>query len=139
MQHWIAVILPRLKIFSFSPTADELPPDEISVSLCKLGGHMDLMPVWFHFLSREAIYLVAFDLEQDLMNQVSRQEWDSIHKEWVEVKDGYTNLDVLIGWINTIHHKTRCSKKLLKTELQKKSECIQLVCFLESSLFSYPD
>ena len=68
------------------------------------------MPVWFHFLSREAIYIVAFDLEQDLMDQISRQEWDSSHKEWVEVKDEYTNLDVLIGWINTIHHKTRCSK-----------------------------
>ena len=33
-----------------STADDELPPDEISVSLCKLGGHVDLMPVWFHFL-----------------------------------------------------------------------------------------
>ena len=94
-----------------STADDELPPDEISVSLCKLEGHVDLMPVWFHFLSREAIYIVAFDLEKDLMDQISRQEWDSLHKEWIEVKDEYyTNLDVLIGWINTIHHKTRCSK-----------------------------
>ena len=78
---------------------------------------MDLMPVWFHFLSREAIYIVAFDLEKDLMDQISRQEWDSLHKEWIEVKDEYyTNLDVLIGWINTIHHKTRCSKNPQKVQ-----------------------
>ena len=100
-----------------STADDELPPDEISVSLCKLGGHVDLMPVWFHFLSREAIYIVAFDLEKDLMDQISRQEWDSLHKEWIEVKDEYyTNLDVLIGWINTIHHKTRCSKNPQKVQ-----------------------
>ena len=67
---------------------------------------MDLMPALFHFLSREAIYIVAFDLEQDLMDQVTKSEWDIMHKEWIEVKAEYTNLDLLISWINTIHHKT---------------------------------
>ena len=27
-------------------------------------------------------------------------------KEWIDVKADYTNLDLLISWINTIHHKT---------------------------------
>ena len=41
---------------------------------------MDLMPALFHFLSREAIYIVAFDLEQDLMDNVTKSEWDIMHK-----------------------------------------------------------
>ena len=85
----------------------EEPPDEISIGLWKLGGHVDLMPAFFHFLSREAIYLVTFDLEQDLMDFVSRREWDALHKEWIEVKTEVTNLDFILGWVNAVHHKTR--------------------------------
>ena len=39
-------------------------PSEIGISLWRLGGHPDLMPAFFHFLSNEAVYILTFDLNQ---------------------------------------------------------------------------
>lgn len=86
--------------------SDDTPAD-ISVSLWQIGGHIDLMPTLFHFLSREAIYIVAFDLQQDLHDFALRKEWDVARKEWIESDSDLTNLDMIIAWINMIYQKTR--------------------------------
>ena len=86
---------------------DDIPTD-IAVSLWQLGGHPDLMPGLFHFLSREAVYLVTFDITQDLQAPASKKEWHYTARAWVEgTADNMSNLDQILAWINLIHHKTR--------------------------------
>ena len=62
-------------------------PDDISVSLWQLGGHLDLMPAFFHFLSREAIYILTFDLQQDLHGLARKTEWRGRHSSWTESEE----------------------------------------------------
>ncbi len=65
-------------------------PTEISVSLWQLGGHIDLTPILVHYLAKEAVYILAFDLQQDLNDIAIRHEWDM------------ENQKVCLAYFNTI-------------------------------------
>ena len=87
---------------------DDLPGD-IRVSLWTLGGHVDLVPAFFHFLSQEAVYILTFDLCQDLSQFIERPVYDIDMNEWDydEAIGDITNLEYLINWINLIYHRSR--------------------------------
>ena len=89
-------------------------PTEISVSLWQLGGHVDLMSTLVHFLAKEAIYILSFDLQQNLHDIAIRHEWDFGNQKWVETDSELTNMDTILNWINLIYHKTRL--QLVKEE-----------------------
>lgn len=72
---------------------------DIGISLWLLGGHCDLMPTFFHFLSLEAVYLLVFDLAQDLKEKIPHSEM--------------THLDYIVDWINLIHHKSKSLNNII--------------------------
>ncbi len=90
------------------PQEDMEEANDITISFCKLGGHVDLTPLFFHFLPSEAVYLVTFDLGQDLLAPADRPVFDIETQDWVMGQaDEMTNLDWMLNWINLIHHKSR--------------------------------
>lgn len=91
-------------------------PCEVGISLWLLGGHPDLMPAFFHFLSNEAVYILTFDLSQDLHQLAPKDMFDNKLMEWVDDNpntlpntdnNSMTNLDYLLNWINMIYHQSR--------------------------------
>ena len=90
-------------------------PSEIGISLWQLGGHPDLMPAFFHFLSNEAVYILTFDLHQDLHELAPKAIFDTKINEWINTTDDctMTNLDLILNWINMIYHQSRYVRLLI--------------------------
>ena len=82
-------------------------PGDIGLSVWQLNGHPDLMSTFYHFLSHEAIYVLTFDLLQDLNDLAPKTEWDIVNQTWIETDSEMTNLEYLLTWINYIYHQSR--------------------------------
>ena len=65
------------------------------------------MPPFLHFLSLEAVYILTFDLEQDLCQVAEKVIFDTDSHEWVNAEADMTNLDYIIQWISMIYHRSR--------------------------------
>ena len=87
-------------------TEEEVPGD-FGLSVWKMPGHPDFMPVLYHFLSKEAIYILTFDLVQDLNDLAPKMEWDLTKQTWISTDSHMTNLDYLLAWIQFVYHQSR--------------------------------
>ena len=88
-------------------SAEQDLPGDIGLSVWQLNGHPDLMSTFYHFLSHEAIYVLTFDLLQDLNDLAPKTEWDIVNQTWIETDSEMTNLEYLLTWINYIYHQSR--------------------------------
>ena len=86
-------------------SAEQDLPGDIGLSVWQLNGHPDLMSTFYHFLSHEAIYVLTFDLLQDLNDLAPKTEWDIVNQTWIETDSEMTNLEYLLTWINYIYHR----------------------------------
>ena len=88
-------------------SAEQDLPGDLGLSVWQLNGHPDLMSTFYHFLSHEAIYVLTFDLLQDLNDLAPKTEWDIVNQTWIETDSEMTNLEYLLTWINYIYHQSR--------------------------------
>ena len=88
-------------------SAEQDLPGDIGLSVWQFNGHPDLMSTFYHFLSHEAIYVLTFDLLQDLSDLAPKTEWDIVNQNWIETDSEMTNLEYLLTWINFIYHQSR--------------------------------
>ena len=87
--------------------SEEEVPGDLGLSVWQMPGHPDFMPILYHFLSKEAIYILTFDLVQDLNDLAPKTQWDFVNQTWISTDSEMTNLDYLINWIQFVYHQSR--------------------------------